>query len=90
MIVFLNGEFLPKEQARISPDDRAFLFADGAYEVVRAYRGHLFRAREHWERFDASLAALRIVRPADVDFSAIATELLTGQGVVQQLRSLLP
>ena len=41
MTVYLNGQFLPKDQARISPDDRAFLFADGAYEVVRAYRGHL-------------------------------------------------
>lgn len=76
MIVHLNGQFLPKEQARISPDDRGFLFADGAYEVVRAYRGHLFRAREHWERFDASLLALRIARPAGLDYSALCTELL--------------
>jgi D-alanine transaminase len=76
MIVHLNGQSLPKEQARISPDDRGFLFADGAYEVVRAYRGHLFRAREHWERFDASLQALRIARPADLDYSALCTGLL--------------
>lgn len=76
MIVYLNGQFLPKEEARISPDDRAFLFADGAYEVVRAYRGHLFRAKEHWDRFDYSLRALRIPPPANADFSAIASELL--------------
>lgn len=76
MTVYLNGEFLPKDQARISPDDRAFLFADGAYEVVRAYRGHLFRAREHWDRFDQSLKALRIPAPVGTDFSAIASELL--------------
>jgi len=76
MIVHLNGQFLPKEQARISPDDRGFLFADGAYEVVRAYQGHLFRAREHWERFDASLQALRIARPAGMDYSALCTGLL--------------
>jgi D-alanine transaminase len=76
MIVYLNGQFLPKEEARISPDDRAFLFADGAYEVVRAYRGHLFRAKEHWDRFDYSLKALRIPPPANTDFSAIASELL--------------
>ena len=72
MTVYLNGQFLPKDQARISPDDRAFLFADGAYEVVRAYRGHLFRAKEHWDRFDYSLRALRIPAPANTDFSAIA------------------
>lgn len=76
MTVYLNGEFLPKDQARISPDDRAFLFADGAYEVVRAYQGHLFRAREHWDRFDYSLKALRIPAPAGTDYSAIASELL--------------
>ena len=76
MTVYLNGQFLPKDQARISPDDRAFLFADGAYEVVRAYRGHLFRAKEHWDRFDYSLKALRIPAPANTDFSAIASELL--------------
>ncbi|MEQ2005466.1 MAG: D-amino acid aminotransferase [Limisphaerales bacterium] len=76
MTVYLNGQFLPKEEARISPDDRAFLFADGAYEVVRAYRGHLFRAKEHWDRFDYSLKALRIAAPATTDFSAIASELL--------------
>ncbi|PAW90490.1 MAG: aminotransferase [Pedosphaera sp. Tous-C6FEB] len=76
MLVHLNGQFLPKDQARISPDDRGFLFADGAYEVVRAYRGHLFRAREHWDRFDASLQALRIARPAGLDYSALCTELL--------------
>mgnify|MGYP002632037647 CR=1 FL=1 len=76
MIVHLNGQFLPKEEARISPDDRAFLFADGAYEVLRAYRGHLFRAQEHWQRFHESLHALRIPLPAGTDFSALATELL--------------
>lgn len=76
MTVYLNGQFLPKDQARISPDDRAFLFADGAYEVVRAYRGHLFRMKEHLDRFDYSLKALRIPSPVNTDFAAIAAELL--------------
>lgn len=83
MIVYLNGQFLPKTEARISPDDRAFLFADGAYEVVRAYRGHLFRAKEHWDRFDYSLKALRIAPPANMDFSAIASELLKRNQLVE-------
>ena len=34
-IIFLNGEFIPKQDARISPDDRGFLFADGVYEVTK-------------------------------------------------------
>ncbi len=41
-IVWLNGAFLPLDEARISPLDRGFLFADGVYEVIPAYRGRLF------------------------------------------------
>ena len=54
MIVYLNGAFLPREQALISPDDRGFQFADAIYEVVRFHRGrgyHLTRApRAHGRR----------------------------------------
>jgi D-alanine transaminase len=60
---WLNGEFLPLAQARISPLDRGFLFADGAYEVVPVHRGRPFRLRQHLERFDRSLAELRIRNP---------------------------
>ncbi|MEO1962179.1 MAG: D-amino acid aminotransferase, partial [Cycloclasticus sp.] len=41
--VFLNGEFLPLADAKISVLDRGFLFADGVYEVIPAYAGKLFR-----------------------------------------------
>ena len=37
--VYLNGEFIPKEEAVISVDDRGFLFGDGIYEVTAAYWG---------------------------------------------------
>ena len=43
MLVYLNGDYMPKEEARISPEDRGFLFADGAYEVFHAYEGRLIR-----------------------------------------------
>jgi D-alanine transaminase len=43
--VFLNGQFLPKEQALISPDDRGFLFGDSVYEVARWYGGYFFDLR---------------------------------------------
>jgi D-alanine transaminase len=36
---YFNGKFLPKDEIKISPDDRGFLFADGVYEVVRWYEG---------------------------------------------------
>jgi len=60
MIVYLNGEYLPLEQARISPEDRGFLFADAIYEVARFYRGRPFHLAEHLARMREGLAALEI------------------------------
>lgn len=62
---YLNGRFLPLAEARISPLDRGFLFADGVYEVVPVHRGRPFRLREHLRRLDASLAAIRLANPQD-------------------------
>lgn len=59
-IVHLDGEFLPKSEARISVDDRGFVFADGVYEVTPVYRGRLFRFADHLARLRRGLAALRI------------------------------
>jgi D-alanine transaminase len=58
--VFLNGEYMPREEATISPDDRGFLFSDGVYEVVRAYDGRLFELQRHTDRLAASLDAMNI------------------------------
>src|SRR5262245_13603528 len=66
MIVYLNGEYLPRERARISPEDRGFLFADAIYEVVRFYRGRAYHMPEHIERMRDGLKAVRI--GADPDF----------------------
>ncbi len=60
---FLNGAYLALAEARVSPLDRGFLFADGAYEVVPVHRGRPFRMRQHLERFDRSLGELRIRNP---------------------------
>ncbi len=62
-IAFLNGEFLPLEQARISPMDRGFLFADGVYEVIPAYSGVLFRLQEHLQRLERSLHEIQLANP---------------------------
>jgi D-alanine transaminase len=56
----LNGEFLPLEEARISPLDRGFLFADSVYEVVPIYAARPFRLREHLLRLDRSLEGIRM------------------------------
>lgn len=58
--VYLNGEYIPKEQAFVSVDDRGFLFGDGIYEVTAAYKGTLFRFPRHLARMNRGLGALRI------------------------------
>ncbi len=61
--VFLNGEFLPIREAKVSVLDRGFLFGDGVYEVIPAYGRKLFCFSEHMQRFDESLAAIRLSSP---------------------------
>jgi D-alanine transaminase len=60
VIVYLNGEYMPKDQARISPEDRGFLFADAIYEVVRFWHGKGYHLDHHIERMRHGLTALRI------------------------------
>jgi D-alanine transaminase len=59
-IAYLNGEFVPLKDARVSPLDRAFLYADSVYEVMPVYGGRVFRFREHFDRLDRSLGELRM------------------------------
>jgi D-alanine transaminase len=60
---YLNGEYLPLAEARVSPLDRAFLFGDAVYEVVPIYGSRAFRLREHLDRLNRSLAAIRMPPP---------------------------
>jgi D-alanine transaminase len=60
---WLDGAYLPLAEARVSPLDRGFLFADGVYEVVPVHRGRAFRLRQHLERLERSLAEVRIRNP---------------------------
>ncbi len=59
-VVYLNGEFTPKENAKISPNDRGFIFADGVYEVAKYYNGKPFRYDDHLQRLERSLSELEI------------------------------
>jgi D-alanine transaminase len=59
-IVYLNGDYLPATEARVSVNDRGFLFSDGVYEVTPAYRGRLFRMERHLARIRRGLGELRI------------------------------
>jgi len=62
-IVFVNGQYLPEEEARISVFDRGFLFADGVYEVTPIVNGRLVDYDAHIERLDRSLKELRMAWP---------------------------
>ena len=64
-IVYLNGAWLPASEARVSVDDRGFLFADGIYEVTPAYRGRFFLMDRHRERLLEGLCELRIEASVD-------------------------
>ena len=58
--VYLNGEYLPLSEAKVSVLDRGFLFGDGVYEVIPSYSGHLFRMQDHLNRLQASLTRIRL------------------------------
>jgi D-alanine transaminase len=62
-ISYLNGEFLPLREARISPLDRGFLYSDGVYEVMPVYAGRPFRFEAHATRLTRSLAAIQMEDP---------------------------
>ena len=64
---YLNGEYLPIGEARVSPLDRGFLFGDGVYEVMPVYGGRPFRLEAHCARLTRSLAELRMSDPLSKD-----------------------
>ena len=80
-VCYLNGEYLPLAQARVSPLDRAFLFGDAVYEVVPVYAGRPFRLREHLDRLARSLAGIRMTAPAShAEWSEILQTLIVRNG----------
>jgi branched-chain amino acid aminotransferase len=75
--VYLNGNYVPCEEAHVSIYDHAFLYGDGAFEGIRAYHGHAFKLKEHVERLYNSLKALWIELPYGREqFEASVSKLL--------------
>ncbi len=68
--VYLNGEFLPIEQGRISPLDRGFLFGDGIYEFIPTYSGKAIGFKYHIERMLTGLNKIGI-EIGDIDWRSI-------------------
>lgn len=76
-IVYLNGRFVPQENATISIMDRGFLFGDGIYEVIPVFDGLLFGLKEHLIRMDKSLAAIGMTNPlSHTDWKKLLEQLL--------------
>jgi D-alanine transaminase len=75
--VYLNGKFLPIEQAFVPVLDRGFIFGDGIYEVIPVYSRHPFRLGEHLTRLQHSLDAIRLENPhSDEEWANLTRELI--------------
>ncbi|AOF96873.1 D-amino-acid transaminase [Sphingobium sp. RAC03] len=85
-IAYLNGTFLPLNEARISPLDRGFLFADGVYEVAAVIDGRLIDSASHLARLERSADALGIRLPVSLaQIEAVQTQLIARNGVTEGL-----
>lgn len=90
-VVFLNGKFMPVEEARVPVLDRGFIFGDGVYELVPVYSRVPFRLDEHLARLERSLAAVRIRDPygraewRDIILQLVARQPFEDQGVYLQV-----
>ena len=82
---YLNGGYLPLAEARISPLDRGFLYADGVYELMPVYSGRPFRFEAHCARLTRSLAEIRMQDPhTRAEWRSILGELIKRNGTTEQ------
>ena len=91
MTVYLNGQFLPLEEAKVSVLDRGFIYGDGVYELVPVYGRRPYRLRQHLARLQRSLDGIRLANPhTDAEWEAIIAGLIgrmafADQGVYLQV-----
>jgi branched-chain amino acid aminotransferase len=63
MVVYVNGNYSPRNRAKVSVFDRGFLLGDGIFETVRAYDGDIYRFADHLDRLFRSAAGIRLSIP---------------------------
>jgi D-alanine transaminase len=81
-IVYVNGEYVPEEEARVSVFDRGFLFADGVYEVTSVLGGKLLDFAGHAKRLQRSLDELEMENPlSEEEWLEVHRELVARNGV---------
>ena len=91
MTVYLNGQFLPLEDAKVSVLDRGFIYGDGVYELVPVYGRRPYRLRQHLARLQRSLDGIRLANPhTDAEWEEIIAGLIgrmafADQGVYLQV-----
>jgi D-alanine transaminase len=77
MTVYLNGAFMPIEEARVPVLDRGFIFGDGVYEVIPVYSRRAFRMTEHLKRLQHSLDGIKLPNPhSESEWTNILTEII--------------
>lgn len=77
MTVYLNGQFLPLEDAKISVLDRGFIYGDGVYELIPVYAREPYRMPQHLARLQRSLDGIRLANPhSAADWEAIIRALI--------------
>ncbi len=77
MTIYLNGQYMPIEEAKISVLDRGFIFGDGVYEVIPVYSRKAFRLAEHLRRLQHSLDGIKLANPySDGEWTGIINELI--------------
>lgn len=76
-MIYLNGDFLPIEEARVPVLDRGFIFGDGVYEVIPVYSRKPFRLAEHLLRLQHSLDGIRLQNPhSDEEWSSLVEQII--------------
>ena len=85
MTIYLNGQFMPIEEAKISVLDRGFIFGDGVYEVIPVYSRKAFRMESHLRRLQHSLDGIRLSNPhSEGEWAAIINELIKHNTALDQ------
>ena len=85
MTCYLNGEFLPIEEARIPVLDRGFIYGDGVYELIPVYHRQPYRLRQHLARLQRSLDGIRLANPHDdAHWESLIRELIGRQAFDDQ------
>ncbi len=84
-MIYLNGQYMPIEEAKIPVLDRGFIFGDGVYEVIPVYSRRAFRLDEHLKRLQHSLNGIRLDNPhSDVEWASILGEVIARNAAEDQ------